>query len=81
MRKFCLVKSFIIWTKKFGECLQEECLGTTIPHSILVYKLLAIEIKTLFLKLKMRTSMQHESWTRMERGIFDSHSNPLQAFF
>ena len=56
-------------------------LGARIPHSVLVCDLLAIEIETLFLKLVIYTSMPHKSWTRMECGILDSHTDPLQAFF
>ena len=87
MRKFCLFDlkilfpfTFIILTQKLGKCLYEKCLGARIPHSILVYNLLAIEIKILFLKLTMSTSMPLESWTRMELGIFDSHTNPYRHF-
>ena len=35
------------------KCWYETCFGTIIPHSILVYDLLAIEIEILFLKLTM----------------------------
>ena len=42
--------------------------------------LLAVRIEILFKKLTMYTSMPHKSWTSMERGILDSHTDPLQAF-
>ena len=60
--------------------LERHVLGTTVPHSILVHNLLSIEIRIQHLKLAMQTSMPHKSWTRMECGILDSLTNPLQAF-
>ena len=56
-------------------------LETKVLNSILVHDLPSIEIQSLHLKLEMQTSMLHKSWTKMERGILDSHKNPLQAFF
>ena len=63
------------------KCLKGACLGTKIPNTILVHNLLTIEVKVLFLKLTILTSMPHKSWARMERGIFYSYTIPLQAFF
>ena len=51
-----------------------------IPNSILVHSVLAIEIKILFPELIMEILIPHKSWTRMERGILDSHADTLQAF-
>ena len=48
---------------------EEACQGTKIPHSIVIHDLPSIEIRILFLKLAMQTSMPHKSWTRMECGI------------
>ena len=56
-------------------------LGKRIPHSVLAHDLLVIENETLFLKLVMYTPMPHKSWTRMEHGIVDSHTNLSQALF
>ena len=61
--------------------LEKGMFGSKIPHSILVHYLPPIEIRITFLKLAMQTSMLHKSWTRMERGILDSHTDPLQALF
>ena len=74
MRKFCLVVSLILMTQKLGKCCLRACLGTKIPHSILVHDLPSIEIGIQHLKLAMQTSMLHKSWTRMECGILDSHT-------
>ena len=51
-----------------------------IPHSILVNDLLAMEAKTLFLKLRMETPMPYKSWTSIECGILDSSTNPYRHF-
>ena len=49
--------------------------GKSIPHSLLVHELLAVEIKILFLKLT------NAEWSKMERGILNSYVNTVQAFF
>ena len=57
------------------KCRKGACLGARIPHSILVHNFLTIEVKILFLTLMMKTLMPHKQWTRMQLGIFDSHTN------
>ena len=74
MRKFCLIKSIIIQTEKLVKCLRTASLGTKIPHTTLVFDLLATQIKMTFLTLTMYTLMPHKSWTRMSLGILDSHT-------
>ena len=84
MKKFCLVKSLTFKTQKLEKFLQGACMGSRILRSILVHVLLAIEIKILFLKLIIALNLNfssNESWTKMEDGSFDSHTNPLPAFF
>ena len=45
MKRFCMVISFILLTKKLGKCSKRVCLGIKVPYSILVLDLLAIESK------------------------------------
>ena len=66
--------------REIRKCWKRVCLGTKIPHSILVNNLLTIEIRSLFLKLTRQRSMSHKSWNRMECGILDSHTNLVQEF-
>ena len=60
--------------------LVNSMFGNKISHSILVHDLPSIEIRILYLKLAMQTSMRSKSWTKMELGILDSYTNILQAF-
>ena len=69
---------------KLGKCWKEHVLRSRIPHSILVHDLLTIGITIQFLKLTIALNVNFnviKSWTRMERGFHDSHTNPCRHFF
>ena len=61
-----------------AKCLKWVRKESKIQSSILVHDLLAMGID---FETDNETLMQHRSWTTMERGILDSHTNPLQGFF
>ena len=55
-----------------------------IPKSSLVYDLLVIEVKILFLKLTTELNLNFNAKQIMDQNetqICDSDANPLQAFF
>ena len=43
MKKCCLVISLILQDQKLGKCWKRVCMGTKVPHSILVHDVLAIK--------------------------------------
>ena len=51
--KILFGKSLIIRTRRLEKCLEGECIGTRIPHSILNQEFLATAIKIRFLKQKI----------------------------
>ena len=66
------MKSIYLLDPEITKMQARVCIGKRIPHLILVYDLLVIDIKILFLKLSIVLNLNlnsSKSWAKIEYGI------------